>query len=238
MRLVFLSYMKGILNAYVIRINDVMLSQVSDRRIKFSKEQTAKVVGWSRDLFNKRDLSNNAWRYSLEKSLADTALLELVRLGDLYVSMSEEDLNYCLCHDNKRIRHMVCWRFDLLEHHIDMVLAAKHAENGYVITMPGIIIDRYAKSLTPVQIEKIQLTCNMDDCCSLWFAGIGDSPIKVQPNVTKDIFIDTCDSEMFSAWQASYRARIESEKLKRLSFVSELGEVGKDNVMPRRQAAL
>lgn len=222
-----------LMNLYIIRMYDIAESSVL-----FSKEQTAKVVGWSRDLFRSRGLNNNkqAPIEDKEKDSVDKALLALVRLGSRHITMSEEDLEYCLCHANNHIKHYLCWGFDLTEHHIDVVIDSSKDEGGE-LKLPG-MIDKYAKCLTPAQIEKIQLNGTVYDCGAIWFEGIGDSPIEKLPGMSKTDFISTCYDEGFALWRANYKARIESEKLKNLSVVSELGKTGKVGVMLRSYTAL
>ena len=208
-----------LLQAYVINPDGY---SVRNGGIRFSKDQTAKIIGWSRDSVNGSDKEHGFLKYNIEKSV-----LNMLRLGSLCVSISEDDLEYCLDHDNKQVRHIACWRFDLLDSHIDKVLDSNKDEFGFSITMSGIVIDRYAKNFNAAQIEKVQLTCGVYDCCSMWFEDVGDSPIEKLPGRSKADFVSSYTNEMFELWKASYRAKVESEKLKSLSVVSELGSLGK-----------
>lgn len=229
----FSNFYKRLLNASVVNLNSFNVRKTNEGiGIRFSREQAEKVISWS------RDADSGSLTTITESILINNVLLDLVSLGSRVVSLSEEDLGYCLCHANQAIRRRACWRFNLLSTHIDMVLGSYKENISEENDLIDIVIERYAKKLSRSQIENIQLNGTIHACHALWLAEVGDSPIKRSPGMDRNDFMSVCDKEVFASWRSAYRARIESDKLKRLGFVSKLGEIGKDNVIPRRQEAL
>ena len=213
-RVGFKKLYKRLSDANLLGINEIGMRMGG---VHFSKSQSAKIISLSRDY-----LSGSVGKMDLERFSIEMAVLDMIKLGGEYVSLSDEDLEFCLYHHNSRLRHQTCWRFDLNAHQIDGVIDFYTNRKNTVVSMPGIVIDRYAKSFNAAQIEKIQLTGNMEACCSMWFIGVGDSPIEKTPGMDKDDFLRSFSEEKFLNWRSDYISRLESEKFKRLSFVSDL----------------
>lgn len=212
-----------------------------DRRVSIHilKEQSARVIGWL------REFSGNEYQptdyMSLSKSIStQTAAINILHLGVSYVAISEEDVEYCLLHESRRVRGAACWACDLTERNIDSALSSRlNQEDDVVTTIPGIIIEKYAQSLSATQIEIIQLKCRMADCCSLWFTGFGDSPTEKTPGISRAEFFSIFNEEKFLSWRIDYKAGLESARLKEVFVVNSIKDM-KDlcNPLIKAQRAL
>lgn len=146
-----------------------------------------------------------------EESL--TPLANLVRLGSKVVHINNEQLKYFVSHEDYTVRLFAYQNFEIsrgvLKYCIDECLGNTLLTGREIM---DVFLRKNHANLTDEAIEILQSQCNDYDCATMWWLGIGDSPIDKDGCEREYDFRKKAEPRLWLEWRKQYIIDLEPRR--------------------------